>query len=302
MKWLVPLATAVLLFAADPQPRGSLVKVANGRVHIHCVGGGDTTVLFVNGVPRFSFHFSLVQQEVAGLARACVYDRVGEAWSDPRPGRVSAEDTLGELDSVVRAVAGERPVVLVGHSFGGVLARAYTRGHPERVRALVLVDSVPLEFAKVRVQGQEKTMAELDDEDFAALATAARSRPQPAFPDPKIESPFDRLPPDLQAAHLWATKKWQESARKVEAADALRYQAAFYRTIENASLAELPLFVIARASQDAPKGWIEAQERIAALSTKGVLLRAEGSGHDIELERPGLVSQAIRQVVKGAPE
>ena len=43
--------------------------------------------------------------------------------------------------------------------------------------------------------------------------------------------------------------------------------------------------------------WPEAQKRQAALSTKGILIVAKGSGHYIQLEQPVLVLDAMRQVV-----
>ena len=44
-------------------------------------------------------------------------------------------------------------------------------------------------------------------------------------------------------------------------------------------------------------GWHAAQRALAGLSTRGVLARADGSGHVIQEERPDLVVEAIRQVL-----
>jgi len=50
-------------------------------------------------------------------------------------------DFLAELDESV--ISWARPVVLVGHSFGGLLAQVYAERHPDRVAGLVLVDATP---------------------------------------------------------------------------------------------------------------------------------------------------------------
>jgi pimeloyl-ACP methyl ester carboxylesterase len=53
---------------------------------------------------------------------------------------------LDELDDILADVTG--PLVLVGHSYGGVLAEGYARRRPMRVQGLVLVDpALPSDYA-----------------------------------------------------------------------------------------------------------------------------------------------------------
>ena len=49
-----------------------------------------------------------------------------------------------------------KPVVLVGHSYGGVIAFDFAINHPERVRSLVLVEAPLFEIAKVKGVYSEK--------------------------------------------------------------------------------------------------------------------------------------------------
>ena len=46
------------------------------------------------------------------------------------------------LDDFLRAVGVEEKVVVVGHSFGGGVAMRFAHDYPERVRSLVLVNSI----------------------------------------------------------------------------------------------------------------------------------------------------------------
>ncbi len=302
MKIAVAFFSCVILVMAQPKPPGKLVSIGSRKIHIHCVGQSHgPVVVFVNGVPRFSFHFALVQPQVAVFTRACVYDRAGEAWSDPMPGPPSAEATLEELNAVIAKVGDSRPVILVGHSFGGVIARAYQRKYPQRVAGLVLIDSPHPDAATVSVNGKQKRMADLTAEDCQAVAAAHKDRP-PA-PDPKIEPPFDKLPAALQPAHLWAMKKWQDESRRIDTAAALQYLADFYRAIKDTTYTDLPIVVITRAKSDKDEDvWIDQQRRIAATSIRGVLIKAIGSGHDIELEQPDTVaSQGVGAILAMIP-
>jgi pimeloyl-ACP methyl ester carboxylesterase len=44
-------------------------------------------------------------------------------------------------------------------------------------------------------------------------------------------------------------------------------------------------------------GWAESQARLAALSTDSRLIVATRNGHDIAMENPALVADAVRAVV-----
>lgn len=104
--------------------------------------GEPPTVVFCNGLgmPRELW------QPVVDLLPA---DRAVVTFDRPADTPHAADDLdaqLVEIDEVVADVAG--PLLLVGHSYGGVLAEAYARHRPHRVCALVLVDpALPADYA-----------------------------------------------------------------------------------------------------------------------------------------------------------
>jgi pimeloyl-ACP methyl ester carboxylesterase len=292
----VPL---LLLAASEPAPPGRRVDVGGRKLHVQCNGSGTPAVLFLNGVPRASIHFSLVAAQVARFTAACVYDRAGEAWSEPAARPPNAAATLDEVDAMVRRVGGGDPVVLAGHSFGGLIARAYQARHARSVAGAVLIDSVadPPVFS---VAGVSKPVTEFTAEDIVALGARMNERVRTAtVPDPKIEPPFDRLPAALQPAHIWFLRKWQDYSLQIDQTVAIRYQVEMYRAAAGQSFGDAPLVAIARAKRETGSdAWIEQQQRLARLSTRGRLVRAVGSGHDIELEQPAVVVDAIRSVIE----
>ena len=74
---------------------------------------------------------------VAGFTRVCAYDRpgtpVGQApsRSDPVPQPTTAADSVADLHALLAAAGIATPVVLVGHSYGGLVVRLYAR-YPSR--------------------------------------------------------------------------------------------------------------------------------------------------------------------------
>src|SRR6516164_5656919 len=108
-----------------PKPLGKLVDLGGHRLHVNCTGQGGPTIVVENGLGDFSFDWSLVQSSVSAFARICTYDRSGYAWSDPGPKpRTYAQLNL-ELHDALNRLGEHRPLILVGHSFGGGVVRNY---------------------------------------------------------------------------------------------------------------------------------------------------------------------------------
>jgi pimeloyl-ACP methyl ester carboxylesterase len=71
----------------------------------------------------------------------CVlYDRAGSGWSDPASSPRGADEITSDLHTVLCLADVHSPLVLVGHSYGGLLVRAFAQRFPNEVAGLVLVD------------------------------------------------------------------------------------------------------------------------------------------------------------------
>jgi pimeloyl-ACP methyl ester carboxylesterase len=281
------------------------VDLGGRRLHLNCTGSGAPAVVIENGSSGFSVDFALVQPEVAKFTRVCTYDRAGHAWSDAGPARGAVEPTVDDLHLLLRRAGVRPPYVLVGASLGGIYTRAYQRRYPEEVVGLVLDDPTSDEGLGYRVNGKDKLITEMSARDmrehFAPLLRSGWHREPPAG----IEEPFDRLPKDLQAARLWAARKFvaeDDIYPEYIAAESWRQEFIALRRErlrQKHPLGSLPLVVMGRKQAD----W-ETRRRhldeLTALSGAGKLVVAEGSGHEIHLYRPDLVVQAIREVVTAA--
>src|SRR5258706_276836 len=132
--------------AREFPPPGELVDIGGYRLHLHCLGTGRPTVVLEAGLNEFSLAWTQVQDETAKLTRVCAYDRAGFGWSDRGTLARTGANMVRELHALLGRARIEAPVVLVGHSFGGLLAREYVRAYPDEVAGLVLVDAVHEEY------------------------------------------------------------------------------------------------------------------------------------------------------------
>lgn len=79
--------------------------------------------------------YAAVFKELVADFRLIAYDRAGYGASDPAP--LSLDLQVDDLTAVLEEVG---PAVVVGHSWGGLLAQLATWSRPDLVSGLVLLD------------------------------------------------------------------------------------------------------------------------------------------------------------------
>jgi len=125
----------------DYPPTGRFIEVDGVRLHYVEAGVGSPVVLFHgNGTRAEDFRGSGVFDRLAAAHRVVAFDRPGYGFSErPRGTRIwTPERQAGLFVAAFDRLGIERPVV-VGHSWGTLVALALGLDHPERVRGLVLL-------------------------------------------------------------------------------------------------------------------------------------------------------------------
>jgi pimeloyl-ACP methyl ester carboxylesterase len=120
------------------------LNVRGVRFHVQRIGqeGHEPRVVFLHGLvmDNLSSFFFTVGNRVATFADVLLYDLRGHGLSEKTHAEYTLTDMVADLEGLTRAVFGERTVILVGNSFGALLAVAFARAHPSRVAGLVLLD------------------------------------------------------------------------------------------------------------------------------------------------------------------
>ncbi|MCE0451495.1 alpha/beta fold hydrolase [Brevibacillus sp. AF8] len=105
---------------------------------------GTPSVIFLAGMGDSGETWKIVQDRISQEASTLSYDRAGIGRS-PAPEVVSrtCRDLVEELYDLLQEIKVETPCILVGHSFGGLVARLFASLYPQLVSGLVLVDAAP---------------------------------------------------------------------------------------------------------------------------------------------------------------
>jgi pimeloyl-ACP methyl ester carboxylesterase len=119
---------------------GQLVDVGGYRLHLYVAGEASPTIVLDHSLGGVEGYFLI--EELAELARVCIYDRAGYGWSDYSPHPRTSEQIAKELDSLLTKAGIEPPYILVGNSFGSYNVRLYAHLFPQKVVGIVLTDAL----------------------------------------------------------------------------------------------------------------------------------------------------------------
>ncbi len=274
---------------ATATPLGRLVPVGQHRLHLYCTGSGSPTVVLEAGMGGNHLDWIRAQPQISRTTQVCSYDRAGHGWSEPGPKPRTAERIAGELEELLRNAGIGGPVVLVGHSFGGVLALYYAGRHADQVAGLVLVDSMhPDQFDRFREAG-----IEVPEEPTRGVIHSL----------PEIVT--SGIPPAYKAlAYELATR---DSARSFMFNEMRNLQLSLAQVRALPPPGELRAEVILHGRREWDRIyrdgrmenlWIRMQAELAERIGAKRLVVASNSGHQVPLDAPDLVEKIVAAVVR----
>lgn len=277
-----------------PAP-GQLVVVDDHLMHIHCTGQGSPTVVFELGVGSASATWSDVQEQVSRFTRACAYDRPGLGYSEPTGKPLRARNVAERLRKLLQAASIEDDLVLVGWSAGGVYVREFHRHYPDRVSAMIFVDSSHEQQARRMPQspGNGADPALKIARHMAPFGLVRMS----GILDRQIEhgAGSDKLKSRLKAIYNQShtlESVWRESEA---------FELDINASEPPSTLGDLPLIVLTRgvddASQQERDAWSHLQHELTLLSSNGKQVIAIESGHHIYADQPELLLASIEELV-----
>ena len=216
--------------------------------------------------------------------RTISYDRSGLGRS-PAATERSLEALVADLEQVVRAYA-PQGAIIVGHSYGGIMARLLTARQPQLVKALVLVDPSS-EFVGAQIGPLGKRLEALFD---SAITFSRDLKLLPTF---LMAAGYKHLPARLQ--QKVRVEDVSDAALKARRQENKGYYPAL------AKLREQPLphpqvpVEILLASSSPESEWFKAHSEYASKLPDAHLWQASTSSHMVPLLRPQEVALAVKQ-------
>ena len=298
-------------------PPGRVVELAGARFHVEVRGEGWPAVVLEAGIAASSMNWEPVAERVKQFTRVVRYDRGGLGWSGPARTPRRAGLMVEELRALLGEAGISGPFVLVGHSFGGLLARLFAQRFSGEVAGMVLVDPIqrrewyplrPLQARMlargVKLSRRGALLARLGVVRLSLALVMAGARRLPRLiakvsasgaetPD-RIAGEVRKLPRRLWpvvAAHWSQPKNFDSMASHLE-----QLPASLAELDEARTLDAMPLVVLSGGHLNERQR--EEHAREAALSMRGIHRVVDGAAHWIHLDQPEEVVRAIREVVE----
>jgi proline iminopeptidase len=213
----------------DPTPREDRIPAGKASLYVRHVGGGQP-VIVLHGGPDFDHSYLLPDLDRwADAFHVIYYDQRGRGRSADRvqPDDVTLASDIDDLDRVRRHLGVESPVLL-GHSWGTVLALEYALRHPTHVSHLILLNPAPAsasDVALLRKAYVQKLGPDMDRQreimastayqegDPATVAARYRLHFKPALKEPED---YEVLMERMEAGFMRQGREGIVKARAVE--------------------------------------------------------------------------------------
>ncbi|MGP3937403.1 alpha/beta fold hydrolase [Nonomuraea sp. KM88] len=263
-----PFAAVERQIEADLISGTKKIEVAGRSVNVSCSGeaaDGAPVIVLMHGGGDDLTKMAALQKTLSGKNRVCSYDRLGAGASDKPQGPQDFASTGKILTGVLDQVAGDRPVVLAGHSLGGLIAARYAPDHQDRVKGLVLMDATPstmrADIARVIPKSAKGPAAQVRAQQLAIFA--GQNPEKLVIADGKVRS-AGKIPVEV-----------------------IKHGQPY--------LAAIPTY-----GKRLEKAWSAGQRKWLAISSRSRLSTAAKSGHYIYTDQPGVAVKAIERVAKRA--
>lgn len=246
------------------------IEIDGRSVNVSCAGGpaeGRPVIVLLHGGGDGLEKLAGLQETLGERDRVCSYDRLGAGASDQPDGPQTLDSSGKVLTAVIDRVAGDAPVVLAGHSLGGLIAARYAPEHQDRVKGLVLMDATsPTQSADLTEEIPGSATGPAADLRAQTLAVLQGENPeQLVVPDGDVRSAGD-IPVEV----IQHGKQY---------------------------LAAVPEY-----GPGLERAWSQGQQKWLAVSSRSNLSTATDSEHYIYLDQPDLAVRAIQRIAEEAAQ
>jgi pimeloyl-ACP methyl ester carboxylesterase len=246
------------------------IEIRGKKQGVRDIGTGDPPVIFITGAGTPLEGFDSVQNAIALSYRTISYDKPGIGKSEMIDEPRTLENMTDHLRQILDSKNINQPVILVGHSIGGMIARYFEINFPHRVAGMVLVDP-----------GYEYMLEEI----------RSLGRSGPAY---NVDSMMKIIIKDTTISI-----GGRAEIRYREHSDSVLQLAKTTTKIPIVLLESIKVQEEDFITEDIIEIWKRGHKRYQQEQVPHMrIVSTDKSGHFIQLEEPGLVIDAIKQVIK----
>ena len=277
------------------------------------VGNGETTLILETGIGGSFYNWYSFIQEIKKDFTVILYHRAGYGNSPISEKARTTRNIAEELNDLVEEIGITDKFILMGHSFGGLCAQQYALMYPHKIKGLILVDSTSSNFQKLYDLPNPimNSLISVDDRIKINLNTSQQTKEELQLKYTDMITEYKKILPSQEVSGF-VEFMTNPLLYKVIANEFENFGESSKTIKVMGEFPQIPLVVIARDKEisiksftenDIPKEeailyenvWRELQVELSQLSIKGELVIAEGSDHQVHLDRPDSLLQSLKR-------
>lgn len=291
----------------------NIITIDNREIEVYKRGEGKQVVVIHTGMGGTIYEWSDLIEKIALDFTVIAYHRQGYGKSKLTEHYGTTEQTILDTLLILDYFDITKPIILVGHSYGGLCVQHFIKKFPNKVKGAVLVDSTPMDINQVHsihtpkldefeieMLDQCKKYANMTSTNLRSEMTGLLLKIEESKSNFKEETKAFRTSPFFYQAMVREMQNWLECAKVIK---------------NEGSFPNIPLFVLGRdetysiklqtESEKFPKKEIELVESLwqrliveqAKLSPQGEYIKASNASHSIFVDRPDLVIYSIYKFI-----
>jgi pimeloyl-ACP methyl ester carboxylesterase len=265
-------------------------------------GSGGPPLLLVSGAGETLLTWAPVFGELAARRRTVAYDRAGLGDSDP----IWPVTGPAEVDDLVALLDALGPAVVVGHSWGGLLAQLAAFARPGRIAGLVLVDPTHEDvFAAVPLALRLSSAAMMRGAATLHLVGLAGGVLRSMGRQLAARSTDDPGAREAIARAYAAAYRRRSQFRMIRAENRVADRCgAWVRPIRaRSALPDVPVVVLSagRKPPTLRDRAVASHRSVAAAAPRGAFVLVDDAGHYVHHRCPEAVLDAVDRVTAGSP-
>ena len=306
---LIGFLTFFSLLGCSPSehiPYSGYVEVDKGKLYYQKLGKGEPMVV-LHGGPGLDQSYLLPQMmELAKNHEVIFYDQRGSGRSVDALSNASTlniDQFTKDLEAL-RAKFKLKKMILVGHSWGGLLAMNYSVTHPSKVSALILINTGPADYNGYKgfiVEFNKKTQSVINEikplfryQDFEKLNTAQISDLYK-----KLFTTYFYDPKNIVKLTVSMNEKAAKSGFKVGEAVAKVWVNPDFSLLPQLKKLDVPTLIIHGDEDIVP---VESARDIQKAIPNAHLINLSHCGHFAYIEKPEEVFPAISRFLRETSE
>ncbi|WP_404841467.1 alpha/beta hydrolase [Bacillus paranthracis] len=269
-------------------------------------GSSKQTVVIQTGMTCSFYDWLPIIEKLSQHFTVVSYHRPGYGKSELGNDSCTIRQVTKELHMLLQKLAIHEPIILIGHSYGGLCAQHFTMLHEDKLQALILVDSTSMNLHRLdELHLPISDQTDSDDMWLQKYNTYSKmdvdmlsNELKTMLADQSRQQIEFSTSPTLYKATASELSEWKKCARSIK---------ELYKTLE------VPLIVIGRDPQysitQLTEGgmqkeeatqleamWQELIHEQLQLSINSQYILAEHAGHGIENDRPDIIIEAVQSV------